>query len=127
MREPALTAEPRSPHETGPARPRPRTPWTHRVARLGLVFRALIYLVPGLLAIGWALARHGTKLSQTGVLAWISQQPLGVLPLTLAAVGFAGYSAWGVARAVADPLHRGYAMRTLGFRLGYGASAVAYF
>jgi hypothetical protein len=127
MREPVPASEPRSAHETGPATPRARAPWKHRIARLGLVFRGLIYFVPGLLAMGWALARHGTVMSQTGVLAWISQQPLGVLPLALAAVGFIGYSSWGAARAVADPLHRGHGPRTLVYRIGYGASAIAYF
>jgi hypothetical protein len=88
--------------------------------------RGLIYLLPGLLALRLALGVQGAAMTQTGAIEMIGKQPFGRGLLVAIAVGLAGYSVWGVIRAVVDPLHKGHSARGIAQRLGYVASALAY-
>jgi hypothetical protein len=101
-------------------------PWIERFARFGLVVRGIIYLVPGVLALQLALGTHGAAITQTGAIEQIGHQPFGRVLLVAVAVGLAGYSLWGVVRAVFDPLRKGHKPLGLAKRFGFGMSALAY-
>jgi hypothetical protein len=102
-------------------------PWIERFARYGLVVRGIIYVLPGVLALKLALGTHGGAMTQTGAIESIGHQPFGRILLVAVAVGLAGYSLWGVIRAVFDPLHKGHSPGGLAARFGFVTSALAYF
>jgi Domain of Unknown Function (DUF1206) len=103
----------------------PKT-WIERLSRLGFVIRGIIYFVPGVFALEWALGRHGQPMSQASAIDVIGRQPWGRVLLVVVAVGLAGYAAWGVIRAIYDPLRRGHSPVGIALRIGYAASAIAY-
>jgi hypothetical protein len=100
--------------------------WPERLARWGLVIRGIMYFVPGISALQWALGHRDRPLSQAGTIDAIGHQPLGRGLLVVVALGLAGYAVWGVARAVIDPLRRGRSPAGIALRIGYGVSAIAY-
>lgn len=104
-------------------------PMVGRLMRLGYIVRGIIYFLPGLLGLKLALgAGHGggAAMTPTGALEMIAQHPLGRLLMIPIAVGLAGYSLWGVVRAVLDPLHRGNSPKGIGMRLGFALSGLAF-
>jgi uncharacterized protein DUF1206 len=101
-------------------------PWVERLSRYGHVVRGVIYVLPGLIALRLALGVHGPAMTQTGAIDMIGRQPYGRGLLVAIAVGLAGYSVWGVIRAVLDPLHKGHSAVGVAQRLGYVTSALAY-
>jgi hypothetical protein len=101
-------------------------PWIERFARFGLIVRGIIYFVPGVLALQLALGTHGAVITQTGAIERIGEQPYGRVLLVAIAVGLAGYSLWGVIRAVFDPLRKGHEPPGLAKRFGFAMSALAY-
>ncbi len=69
-------------------------------ARFGLVARAAIYLIIGVLALKLALPDSGgSTTSQQGALQQIAQEPFGKWLLIATAVGLAGYATWRLVRA----------------------------
>ena len=102
------------------------SPWVERLSRYGHVVRGVIYLLPGFIALRLALGDHGDVMTQTGAIEMIGRQPQGRALLVAIAVGLAGYSLWGVIRAVLDPLHKGHSALGVVQRLGYVTSALAY-
>jgi Domain of Unknown Function (DUF1206) len=103
-----------------------RNPWIERFARFGLIVRGVIYFVPGVIALQLALGTHGGAMTQTGAIEMIGHQPFGRALLVIVAVGLAGYSLWGVIRALFDPLHKGHSPLGLAKRFGFATSALAY-
>jgi hypothetical protein len=97
-----------------------------RLSRWGLVVRGILYFVPGVSALQWALGHHGQPMTQASTIAAIGHQPLGRVLLVVVALGLAGYAAWGVVRALFDPQHRGHGLAGVALRIGYATSAVAY-
>lgn len=100
--------------------------WIDWLARFGYFVRGALYMLVGLLAVQVALGVRGSTENQTGALSVISAQPLGHLLLIGVAVGLAGYSLWGLIRAVLDPLKKGTSLKGLAERGGYIVSAVSY-
>ena len=100
--------------------------WFEWLSRPGFVIRGIIYFVPGTYALEWALGRHRQPMSQASAIDVIGQQPLGRVLLVIVAAGLAGYAAWGVIRAIGDPLRRGHSPVGIALRLGYATSALAY-
>ena len=100
--------------------------WIEPLSRLGLVVRGLLYFLPGAFALAWALGRHRQPMTQASTIDLIGQQPLGRALLLVVAAGLAGYAAWGVIRAIRDPLQRGHSPVGIALRTGYAVSAVAY-
>jgi hypothetical protein len=100
--------------------------WLERLSRLGLVIRGLIYFVPGVFALKWALGSHRQPMTQASTIDLISHQPWGRALLVLVAIGLAGYTIWGVLRATLDPLRRGHSPMGIALRFGYLTSAIAY-
>lgn len=112
-----------------PARPSPhsvRRRWIEPLSRLGLVIRGIIYFLPGLFAVEWALNHHRRPMTPASVIDLIGHAPLGRALLVVVACGLAGYAAWGVIRVVFDPQGRGTSPAGLAARFGYATSAIAY-
>lgn len=101
-------------------------PWIVRLARFGFIVRGIIYFVPGVLALRLAFGTHGAAMTQTSAIEMIGHQQFGRVLLIAVAIGLAGYSLWGVIRAVFDPLHKGHSLRGLAQRFGFATSALAY-
>lgn len=110
-------------------------PWVARLARLGFVAKALLYMTIGGLASAAALHLGGTPAQgQRGAMGTLVEAPLGRVLLAVIAAGLFGYAAWRLIEAITDPLHngrdaKGIALRIQSASLGVltaalGASAV---
>lgn len=102
------------------------SPFVELLARLGFGVRGLIYLLMGVFAVQVALGSRGAPADQPGALAVIGAQPAGRILLIIVLIGLAGYSLWGVIRAVFDPLHLGSDAKGLVQRLWFFISAGMY-
>ena len=100
--------------------------WVEWLVRFGYLVRGALYLLVGLIAIQVALGGRGSTEGKTGALAEISAQPFGKILLICMAVGLAGYSLWGLVRALLDPLGKGTSAKGLVERGGYIVSALSY-
>lgn len=100
--------------------------WIERLVRFGYVVRGVLYMIPGLLAFRLAFGTSGGDMTVTGAIRTIGHQPFGRVLLVAVAVGLAGYSLWGLIRAVFDPMRRGNSATGILQRLGYAASAIAF-
>lgn len=96
------------------------------LARYGLIVRGVIYIVPGVLALRLAFGTHGAATTPADAVRLIGRQPFGGILMLAVAIGLAGYTLWGINRAVFDRLHRGHSFKGIVKRLGYLTSALAY-
>jgi hypothetical protein len=102
------------------------SPWTKRLARLGLVAKGVLYLAVGLLALLVAIRGRGRLEDRSGVLQVVADEPFGKLLLFVVAVGLAGYALWRTLEAVL-----GHTLETRedeGFfkRIGFAGRAILY-
>jgi hypothetical protein len=74
----------------GPAHKAAGHPWFHRLARVGLAGRGIIYLLIGVLAVQIGLGRQSEEADQKGALTTVIDTPGGTAVLWLIVVGFAG-------------------------------------
>jgi len=98
-------------------------PWIERLARLGYAAKGTVYILIGWLA---ALAAHGEREAPSGsrdVFALVLKKPLGEAMLAAIALGLAGYVAWRLVAAVADPQRKGSDAKGLAVRVYYLGSA----
>lgn len=103
-----------------------RSPWVDRLTRIGYAARGVLYILIGLLALQFALGTGGAPTDQNGVLAMLSRIPFGNIILIAMAIGLAGYSLWGIVRALFDPLKRGDDPVGLIERASFVISAASY-
>lgn len=101
-------------------------PWIERLMRFGLIVRGVLYCIVGVLAVQVALGAGGDTTDKGGAIAAIGAQPLGRILLILVAIGLAGYTLWGLVRAIVDPLKKGKSLKGLAERGGYLLSALSY-
>ena len=105
---------------------RPAPHWVERLARVGIVAKAIVYLAIGALATGVAMEAGGMLTGGEGVLRLLVAQPMGRAVLAALAVGFAGYTLWLFAQAVVDPDGNGTTVVGLANRLGQIITGVAH-
>jgi fumarate reductase subunit D len=79
-----------------------RSPLVERFGRAGLVAKAALYAVIGILAFKVAFGADEESPDKSGALRTIAQQPFGKVLLVLLAVGLAGYALWRLAQALFD-------------------------
>src|SRR5688500_13779855 len=79
-----------------------KSPWVERLGRLGLVAKAVLYAVVGLLAIPVARGARSGGPDRGGALRTIAHQPFGKGLLVLLALGLAAYALWRLAQAILD-------------------------
>lgn len=77
-------------------------PWAEGLFRVGLVAKALLYAVVGLLALGVAFDVGGRTTDTAGALQTLARQPFGRMLMIALAVGLLGYAAWRAAQAALD-------------------------
>jgi Domain of Unknown Function (DUF1206) len=74
-----------------------------RIARVGIIAKAVVYLAIGLLASGAALHIGGAITDTSGVFHFLLHQPLGRVLLGALALGLFAYTIWLSVQAVLDP------------------------
>ena len=94
-----------------------------RLGRLGLVAKAALYAVVGLLAIQVALGGREESPDKGGALRTIAEQPFGKGLLVLLAAGLAAYALWRLAQAILDRDNEGEGPKGLAKRAGNLAKA----
>ncbi|HEX6107419.1 MAG TPA: DUF1206 domain-containing protein [Gemmatimonadales bacterium] len=105
---------------------RPTPTWVERLARIGIVAKALVYLAIGALATGVALEAGGVLTGGEGVLRLIVAQPMGRALLAALAFGLAAYTLWLFAQAVADPDGNGSSFVGIVNRIGQIVTGIAH-
>lgn len=84
-------------------------PWIEKLARLGFVAKALLYITIGVLACAAALRLGGTPgTGSRGAMATLLDAPFGHALLVGIAIGMFGYAAWRLLQGIADPEHKGH-------------------
>jgi hypothetical protein len=79
-----------------------QSPWVERLGRAGLVAKAVLYAVIGILAIQVARGGREESPDKGGALRTIAEQPYGKALLVLLALGLAAYALWRLAQAILD-------------------------
>jgi hypothetical protein len=93
-------------------------PWLERLARLGFIAKAVLYMTIGALASAAALRVGGTPArGQRGAMGALVGAPLGRVLLAVIAAGLFGYAAWRFIEAVKDPERDGRDAKGLARRI----------
>ena len=103
-----------------------QSPWVERLGRAGLVAKAVLYAVIGILAIQVALGGREESPDKGGALRTIAEQPFGKGLLVLLALGLAAYALWRLAQAILDRDSEGEGPKGLAKRAGSLAKAALY-
>ena len=74
-----------------------------RIARVGLVARAVVYVAIGLLATAAALRLGGAITDTSGVFHFLLHQPLGRVLLAALSLGLGAYTVWLLVQVFLDP------------------------
>jgi hypothetical protein len=96
-----------------------------RVARVGIIAKAVVYLAIGLLASAAALHLGGALTDTSGVFYFLLHQPLGRVLLGALALGLFAYTIWLSVQAVLDPDGNGTSFVGLVNRFGQMVTALA--
>ena len=88
-------------------------PWIERLARLGFLAKAILYMTVGALATCAALRlagtpapMHGKTVGSRGAMGTLIAAPAGRVLLVVLAIGLFGYAAWRTIDAIMDPERR---------------------
>jgi len=103
-----------------------RSRWVERLGRVGLVAKAVLYAVIGLLAIQVARGGREESPDKGGALRTIAEQPFGKGLLVLLAAGLAAYALWRLAQGILDRDSEGDGPKGLVKRGGNLAKAAWY-
>src|SRR5918994_2778491 len=95
-----------------------KSPWVERLGRAGLVAKAVLYAVIGLLAIEVARGGREESPDKRGALRTIAEQEFGKGLLVLLAAGLAAYALWRLAQAILDRDNEGEGLKGLAKRAG---------
>jgi Domain of Unknown Function (DUF1206) len=96
-------------------------PWVERLARVGYVAKALLYITIGLAAAQAAFGRGGRTTDTQGALRLVHGMTFGRVMLLVVAAGLMGYAVWRVVEAVVDPDRRGRGAKGIALRAGSAA------
>jgi len=103
-----------------------KSPWVERLGRVGLVAKAVLYAVIGVLAVQVALGGREESPDKGGALRTIAEQPFGQGLLVLLAVGLAAYALWRLAQGILDRDSEGEGPKGLVKRAGALGKAAWY-
>lgn len=102
------------------------SPWVERLARFGLLSKAVLYAVIGGLAVAVAAGTGGQETDKGGALRAIARQPAGEVMLFALAAGLGGYAVWRIAQGVFDRDDKGTGPAALATRASKLGSGVIY-
>jgi hypothetical protein len=88
------------------------------------VAKAVLYGTVGILAAQAGLGRGGRTTDTRGALRELLSAPYGRAMLLVMAIGLAGYAAWMLVRAAADPERKGSGAKGIALRAGYAVRGV---
>ncbi|MBA3538777.1 MAG: DUF1206 domain-containing protein [Deltaproteobacteria bacterium] len=95
-------------------------PWIERLARLGYVAKAVLYMTIGALAAGGAVGYVGGKTTGTrGAMKTIVDTEFGRVMLAGVALGLFGYAVWRVIEGITDPERRGSNAKGIALRISF--------
>jgi hypothetical protein len=104
-------------------------PWIEKLARLGFLAKAILYMTIGALATAAALRLGGTPATGSrGAMAHLLSAPFGEVLLVVIAIGLFGYAAWRLVEGIADPEHHGTKPKGIAMRarsIGVGVIHIA--
>ena len=108
-------------------------PWLEKLARLGFLAKATLYMTIGALATAAALRLGGSPATGSrGAMAHLLEAPFGEVLLVVIAIGLFGYAAWRLVEGIADPEHHGTKpkgiakrARSIGVGIIHGALAIS--
>lgn len=84
-------------------------PWLEKLARLGFLAKAVIYMTVGALASAAALRLGSTPATGSrGAMAKLLEAPFGHALLVVMAIGLFGYAAWRITEGIMDPQRAGH-------------------
>lgn len=92
-------------------------PWIEKLARLGFLAKALLYVTIGVLASAAALRLGGTPATGSrGAMGKLLDAPLGDVLLGIISIGLFGYAAWRIIEGIADPAREGHGAKGIAKR-----------
>ena len=93
-------------------------PWIERLARVGFLAKALLYITVGFLAATAALGLGGKAATdQHSAMMSLLTKPLGRVLLAVIALGLVGYAVWQIIEAIADPERHGRSAKGIAMRV----------
>lgn len=95
-------------------------PWIERLARVGYVAKAVLYMTVGGLALG-PIGSGREATDSRGAMTWVLDAPFGRALLAIVAAGLLGYAVWRVVQGVADPERRGSDAKGIALRTSFVA------
>ncbi|MEO8089661.1 MAG: DUF1206 domain-containing protein [Gemmatimonadales bacterium] len=96
---------------------RDAAPWVERLARVGYIAKALLYITIGLAAARAAFG-PGRTTDTSGALRLVHGMTFGRVMLLIMAGGLVGYAVWRVVEAIVDPEGRGLGAKGVALRAG---------
>jgi hypothetical protein len=93
-------------------------PWVVKLARVGYLAKALLYITVGLVAAQAAFGPGGNATDAEGALRMVHGMTLGRVVLLVVAAGLMGYAVWRVVEAAVDPDGRGLGPKGVALRAG---------
>ena len=109
---------------SSPVAVRDIAPWVERMARVGYVAKASLYITVGLVAARAALGPGRRATDTHGALRLVHGMTFGRVLLLVVAAGLIGYAIWRVVEAVVDPEGRGLGPKGIALRAGSAARGV---
>ncbi len=109
-------------------------PWIAKLARLGYIAKALLYMTIGALATTAALGlgrtaaqAHGGSVGSRGAMGALFEAPFGRVLLWICAAGLVGYGVWRLVEAFVDPERNGHGAKGLVLRARSAITALIHF
>jgi hypothetical protein len=92
-------------------------PWIEKLARVGFLAKALLYITIGTLATAAALRLGGTPATGSrGAMAKLINAPFGEVLIVAIAIGLFGYAAWRLVEGIRDPEGHGTSLTGIAMR-----------
>lgn len=99
-------------------------PWIERLARVGFVAKAVLYITVGWLAVQVAVGAGGRTTGSRGALRELVEKPFGRTLLAIVAAGLFGYAIWRIVEGVADADRKGSDAKGLALRASFVARGI---